>query len=116
MSAAPRLPPLGFQIVYVNVAALGDIGNDAADIVAILEHGVAQFEVAKGNLVTERNVVEGLEANGLVGFHDPTGDFLTGLEVFDNHHPNAVGFVVHNEIRGHTIVFSGESCGDAELA
>jgi len=101
MSAAPRLPPLGFQIVYVNMAALADIRDDTAYIVAILQYGVADFQVAEGNLVTERNGVERLEANGLVGFHDPTSDFLAWLDVFDNHDANGVGFVVHDEISRH---------------
>jgi hypothetical protein len=101
MNAAPRLPPLGFQIVYVNMAALADIGNDAADIVSILQHGVANFQVTKSDFVTERDGIERFEANGLIGFHDPTGDFVAWLDVFDNHDANGVGFVVHDEISRH---------------
>jgi hypothetical protein len=85
----------------MHMAALANIRDDAADIMAILQHGVANFEIAEGNLVTEGHGVEGLEANGLVGFHDPTGDFLAGLDVFDNHDANGVGFVVHDEISSH---------------
>jgi hypothetical protein len=83
------------------MAALADIGNDAAYIMSVLQHGVANLEVAKGDFVTERHGVERLEANGLVGFHDPTGDFLAWLDVFDNHDANGVGFVVHDEISRH---------------
>jgi hypothetical protein len=104
MNAAPRLPPLRFQIVYVNMAALADIGDDAADIVSILQHSVAHFQVTKGNFVTEWHGVERLEANGLICFHDPTGDLFAGLDVFDNHDANAIGFVVHDEISGHETV------------
>jgi hypothetical protein len=83
------------------MAALADIGNDAANIMSILQYGVANFEVTKGNLVTERHGIEGLEANGLVGFHNPTGDFLAWLDVFDNYDADGVSFVVHDEISRH---------------
>jgi hypothetical protein len=101
MSAAPRLPPLGFQVLHVNMAALADIRNDAADIMAILQYGVANFEIAEGNLVTQRHGIEGLEAYGLVSLHDPTGDFFSWLDVFDNHDANGVGFIVDDEISRH---------------
>jgi hypothetical protein len=104
MNAAPRLPPLGFQIVYVHMAALPDIGNDAADIVAILQHRVANFQITESNFMTEGHGIERFEADGLVGFHDPTGDFLAGLDILDNHDANGVGFVVHDEISGHQTV------------
>jgi hypothetical protein len=48
--------------VYVNMAALAHISDDAADIMTVFQHGVANFEIAEGNLVTERNGVERLEA------------------------------------------------------
>src|ERR1700693_4885542 len=101
MSAAPRLPPLGFQIVYVNMAALADIGNDAAYIMSILQNGVANFQVTEGDLVTERHGIKRFEADGLVGLHDPTGNFLAWLDVFDNHDAHGVGLGVHDEISGH---------------
>jgi hypothetical protein len=83
------------------MAALAHIGNDAADIMSVFQYGVANFEVTKGDFVTERNGIERLEADGFVGFHDPTGDFLAWLDVFDNHDANGVGFVVHDEISKH---------------
>jgi hypothetical protein len=104
MNVAPRLPPFGFQIVYVNMAAFADIGNYAAYVISVLQHGVANFQVAEGNFVTERDGIERLEANGLVGFHDPTGDFFAGLDVFDDDDTNGVGFIVHDEISGHEVV------------
>src|SRR6202163_997971 len=104
MSAAPRLPPLGLQIMYVHMAALPDIRNNAADIMSILQHRVANFQVTEGDFVTERHGIERLEANGLVGFHDPTGDFLARLNVLDNHDANGVRFVVDDEISGHETV------------
>jgi hypothetical protein len=109
MSPAPRLPPFGFQIVDVNMAALADIRDNSADIMSVLHHGVANFQVTKSDLVTEWHGIERLEANGLVGFHDPTGDFFAGMDVFDNDDANGVGFVVHDEISGHEAVFPPEN-------
>jgi hypothetical protein len=90
--------------MYVNMAALPDIGDDAADIMSILQHRVANFQVTKSNFVTERYGIERLESDGLVGFHDPTGNFLAWLDILDNHDTNGVRFVVHDEISGHETV------------
>jgi hypothetical protein len=96
--------------MYVNMAALSDIGNNAAYIMSILHHRVANFQVTEGNFVTERHGIERLEANGLVGFHDPTGDFFAGLDVFDDDDTNGVGFIVHDEISGHEVVSPPRTC------
>jgi len=87
------------------MAALPNVRDDAANIMSILQDGVANFEVTEFNLVTERHGIERLEADGLVGFHDPTGDFFAWLDIFHNYYANSVGFVVHDEISGHEIVF-----------
>jgi hypothetical protein len=83
------------------MAALADVSNNAAYIMSILQNGVANFEVTEGNLMTERHDIERFKTNGLVGFHDPTGNFLAWLDIFDNHDANSVGLVVHDEISGH---------------
>jgi hypothetical protein len=86
------------------MAALPDIGNDAADIMSILQHRVANFQITESNFVTERHGIERFEANGLIGLHDPTGNFLAGLDVLDNDDANGVGFIVHDEISGHEVL------------
>jgi hypothetical protein len=90
--------------MYVHMAALPNIRNDAAYIMSILQYGVVNFHVTERNFVTERHGIERLEADGLAGFHDPTGNFLARLDVFDNHDANGVGLVVHDEISGHETV------------
>ena len=90
--------------MYVHMVALTNIRNDAAYIMSILQHRVANFHVTERNFVTERHGIERLEADGLVGFHDPTGNFLARLDVLDNHDANGVGFVVHDEISGYETV------------
>jgi hypothetical protein len=91
------------------MAALADVSNDATYIMSILQNGVANFQVAEGNLVTQRHGIERLEANGLISFHDPPGDFLAGLDIFDNHDADSVGFVVHDEVSGHEVVLPPET-------
>jgi hypothetical protein len=92
------------------MAALRDIRNDTAYVMSILQHRVANFQVTKGNLVAEWHGIERLEMNGLVGLHDPASDFLTWLDVLDNHDANGVGFVVHDEISGHEVVPPSQTC------
>jgi hypothetical protein len=94
----------------MNMAALPYIGDDAADIMPILQNRVADFQVAESDFVTERHGVERFEADGLVGFHDPTGHFFARLDVLDNHDANAIGFVVHDEISGHEVVSPPRIC------
>jgi hypothetical protein len=95
--------------MYVNMAALSDIGNNAAYIMSILHHRVANFQVTKSNLVTEWHGIERFEADGLIGFHDPTGNFLAWLDILDNHDANGVGFVVDDEISGHEVLSPSET-------
>jgi hypothetical protein len=91
------------------MAALADIRNDATHVMSILQHRVTNFQVTESNLVTERHGLERLEANGLISFHNPTGDLFAWLDVFDNHDANGVGFIVHDEISGHEAVFPPEN-------
>jgi hypothetical protein len=83
------------------MAALADVGNDATYIMSVLQNGVANFQVTEGNLVTERHGIKRFKADGLVGLHNPTRNFLARLNILDNHNANGVGFVVHDEISGH---------------
>jgi hypothetical protein len=91
------------------MSALPDIGNDMAYVMSIFQHRVANFQVTKSDLVTEWHGIERLEANGLISFHDPPGDFLAGLDIFYNHDADSVGFVVHDEVSGHEVVLPPET-------
>ncbi len=88
----------------VHMAAFGDIGHDAAYVVAILQDGVADFQIAKSDFVAERNSIERLEVDGLIGFHNPAGNFFAGLHVLDNDDANRVGFVMNDEICSYAIL------------
>ena len=68
---------------------------------AVFENGVAGFDFFESDFVAERNRVERLEGDGFVGLHDPAGEFLAGLGIFDYHDADGVGFVVNNEMSFH---------------
>ena len=62
--------------------ALTDGFDNLPHIGAVLEDGVADIQILESDLVPDRNVVEHLERNGLVLFHDPASQFLTGRHAF----------------------------------
>ena len=58
----------------MHVAPLADGRDDLADVVPVLQHGVANLQVAQRDLVAEGHGVERRHRHGLVGLHDPAGD------------------------------------------
>ena len=70
--------------------ALTDGFDNLPDIGAVLEDGVADIQILESYLVSDRNVIENLERNGLVLFHDPASQFLTGLHAFHGDDADAV--------------------------
>ena len=55
--SAGGLPLLRLEVVCVDVLALLGVANHDADIFAILDDGVAFFQIRKCHFVTDRNVV-----------------------------------------------------------
>jgi hypothetical protein len=47
---------LVLQIVGVDVIALGDIGDELADVLAIFDRGVARLDVLERDLVADRHI------------------------------------------------------------
>ena len=70
--------------------ALTDGFDNLPDIGAVLEDGIADIQILESDLVPDRNVIENLERNGLVLFHDPASQFLTGLHAFHGDDADAV--------------------------
>src|SRR5215813_1642868 len=67
-------PALGFQIVHVHVLAGGDVLHDAADVLAVLDRGVAGLEIGQRHLVADRNVMlDGDRERAVVLRHDAEG-------------------------------------------
>ena len=86
----------------VHVAALADVGDSAADVMAVFQNGVTGLDVAESDFVTEWHGVESLELYGLVSLHDPACQLLAGAHVLHHNHADCIGFVVHNELRSHS--------------
>ena len=74
----------------MKMLALTDGFDNLPDIGAVLEDGVADIQILESYLVSDRNVIENLERNGLVLFHDPASQFLTGLHAFHGDDADAV--------------------------
>jgi hypothetical protein len=87
--------------VYVHVIPFADRSDGAADVMAVFENGVAGVDLFKRDFVAERNRVERFDGDGLVGLHDPAGELLAGLGIFDDHHADGIGFAVNNEVSFH---------------
>src|SRR5512135_2238415 len=54
-------PPLGLEIVDVDVLAFFDIGHGLADVLAVFPDGVAVLDVGERDLVADRHVHRDLE-------------------------------------------------------
>ena len=74
----------------MKMLALTDGFDNLPDIGAVLEDGVADIQILESDLVPDRNIIENLERNGLVLFHDPASQFLTGLHAFHGDDADAV--------------------------
>src|SRR6516165_1051397 len=109
--ARPRLPfdllaivspALGLEILHVHVHADVRIGDHLADVFAVLDDGVARPERAQRYLVTDRNVLRGLERDGLVGLGDDAEHLGATLQPLDDDDADVVLRTVNQEVRlGH---------------
>src|SRR6185437_958893 len=77
-------PPLGLEIVDVDVLALLDVGDRLADVLAVLPHGVALLDVDQGNLMADRNIHLRSDLEGGIVGGDHGGHVGAGLEVLDH--------------------------------
>src|SRR3546814_2805488 len=88
------------EVMDVDVIALADIGHGLADGMAVLEDRITILDGLQGDLMTDRDAVQRLYLDGLVGFHDPSGQFLAGFDVFGDDDADGILFVVHHEMGG----------------
>src|SRR3954462_15418698 len=92
-------PPLGLEIMHVNVLAFADVGDRLADVLAVFPHGVAVLDVGKRDLVADRNSHLRLEPErGIVG-GDHARHRRAGLEALDHDNADRILLVVHEELR-----------------
>ena len=95
------LPPFGLDVVHMQVLAGLDGRDDAADIDAVLDHGGAGIERLDGELVTDGDITEGLNADGLILIHDPAGEGVSFFDALDDDDPDRVALVVDHEMNAH---------------
>src|SRR3546814_5540947 len=86
------------EVMDVDVIALADIGHGLTDGMAVLEDRITILDGLQGDLMTDRDAVQRLHLDGLVGFHDPSGQLLAGFDVFGEDDADGILFVVHNEL------------------
>ena len=92
------LPTLGLEVVDMDMLALGDRRDDAADVLSVLGHRVADREVDERHLVADRHIMAGGEAEiGIVLGHDAE-HVGAGLEAFDHDHADVVLAIVHEQL------------------
>jgi len=87
-------PALGLEVVGVYVIAAADWRHDSTDVLAVLDYGVANREVAQCNLVADGNVLiaHGMNFTVILGYD--TQNVVSRGEIFDHDHPDVVVVVV----------------------
>jgi hypothetical protein len=90
----------------MNVASRADLGHCTPNVMAILQNRGVLLQVRESNFVTQRHYVERRQGNGLIRFHDPSAESLPGLNIFYDDHAHIVGFIVHNKIDCHLLLFN----------
>src|SRR5258708_1269755 len=91
-------PALGLYIVHVGVLPHLDGRNGAADVHAVLDHGVAVLQLSDRELVADGDIVLRADLDVFVLVHDPADQLLPCLHALDDDHSDGVVFVVHYEM------------------
>src|SRR3546814_714069 len=94
------LPLRRLEVMDVDVIALADVGHGLADGLAVLDDRITILDGLQGDLVTDRDGVQRLYLDRLVGFHDPSGQFLAGCNVLGDDDADGVPLVVNDEMGG----------------
>ena len=98
LDTGSRLPAFGLDVVDMGVLADTDIGNDFADVRAVLDHGIALFHRLDGKLMPDWNIVGRLELDFRILVHHPAGQLVAGFYALDDYHTDAIPFVMHYKI------------------
>jgi hypothetical protein len=92
-----RLPPLGFQVVNVNVLARADFGDHTSDILAVLDDAIAEREITEGDFMTERDVLPGGEPETAAVIEHRAHNLLPCADV-DDGHADVVALIVNENV------------------
>src|SRR5690606_35619058 len=93
------LPALGLEVLDVDVLARLGVGDHAADVLPVLDHGVTGLQVLESNLVADRNVMLRDELGQRIVLGDHTQHVGAGFEVLDDDNANAVLWAMHEKLR-----------------
>lgn len=83
----------------MNMTALFNRLDDTADIVTVLNYGVVKLQRRQCNFVPDGNGAKTFDFNGTVVFHDPTGNYLSPFDAFNNNDADGIGFIMNDEMR-----------------
>src|SRR5690606_6217816 len=78
--------------------ARGGVADHAADVLAILDDGVAGLQRLQSDLVTDRNVVLGDELGRRIVLSDDAQHVGAGLQVLDNDDADVVLWAVYEKM------------------
>ncbi len=87
------------MIVDVDVLARLGAAGHAADVLAVLDDGIALFQILERDLVADRYVVLGGDMDRRVVLGDDAEHLGSGLEVFDDDDADVVLGAMDQELR-----------------
>jgi len=96
-------PLTGFNVMYVDVIALGDIGHGVADVLAIFDDRLAVTDIPQGKFVSKRDRVVNGKADGLVAIHDPARKIVSCRNTLNHNNTHGVAVIMNQKIRGQGI-------------
>jgi len=83
----------------MHMTALVDGGNAFADVMAILDNGIAFADGAERDLMADGDGFQTLHLDCLVSLHDPAGQHLAFLGSFDNDNADGIFSFVNEKMR-----------------
>ena len=83
----------------VDVAALGDIRGELANVFAVFDRSIAILDVFQRNLVTDRYVGACGQAEGGVVMGNAAKHVSTCGQALDYHDADIVGLFMHQQVR-----------------
>jgi len=83
----------------MNMTAFFNGLDDPANIVTVFNNGVVGLQRRQCNFVSYGNGAKTFDFNGAVIFHDPTGNYLSPFDAFNNNDANGIGLIMNDEMR-----------------
>jgi len=81
------------------VFSLAYVPYDAADVLVVLDYGIAHRQIFQGDLVSEGHILIEDAAKLAVILGDDAEQVGAGSEILHDHHADVVAAVVHEQVR-----------------